>query len=420
MSLPIILLAFANDRQGAFLRGIAEENKAILEALQPAIDKNRCEVVVIPDATADDIIEAFQRHRGRVRIFHYGGHADGFGMLVSSGDGKVESVHGASFADFLRQQAGLQLVFLNGCSSQGQAEGLLGAQIPNVIATSQAINDEAARNLATLFYQALANGATLSQCFEEAKAGVLMKNNGQTRSLTWEGKDDLPETEAVTPWHWFGSENPHELTDLNLMEQVNKYVAKANLAGALELLMEAADTPAHKEALAVVAMHVKQMETQMATGQSVMGEVNKLTAAVLALTREIADPDPASGSATATAMIAALAQKATIRRPWRTLSCTSEHAANNPDTAALVENWDQYMKSVTVLFSEDGFVTNWNNFGTKDNYTYNSKDGSLKIIAPDGAGGFNTTLWEVRELTGTRMVVYDPVSTIFIEMEPDE
>jgi hypothetical protein len=376
--------------------------------------------VVVPDATADDIIEAFQRNRGRVRIFHYGGHADGFGMLISSGDGKVQSVDGASFANFLKEQAGLQLVFLNGCSSQGQAEGLLSAHIPNVIATSQAINDEAARNLASIFYQSLTSGATLSKCFEEAKAGVLMKNSGQTRSLTWEGKDDIPEAEASTPWHWFGKENLHELADFNLMEQVNRYVSKANLGGALELLIEAADTPAHKEALAVVGMHVAQMQAQLAAGQAVATEANRLTAAVLALTREIADPDHAAGSTTAHALMAALAQKASIRKPWRTLRCWSEEAENDPDTAALAENWDGYMKSVTVNFSEDGFVTNWNNFGTKDNYTYNSKEGILRITAADGEGGYNSSEWEVRELTGTRMLVYDPNTTIFLELEPDE
>lgn len=419
MSLPVILLAFANDRQGSFLRGIAEENKAILEALQPAQDKKLCEVELIPDATVQDLVDAFQRLRGRVRIFHYGGHADGDGLLISSGGGETAAVDGASFAEFLRQQKGLELVFLNGCSSQGQAQGLLGASIPNVIATSRAINDETARTLAGIFYSALASGATLSAAFEEAKAGVMMQRTGQTRSLVWEGKDDIAPEEVANPWHWFGAENNHELADFNVLEQVNRYVAKSNLAGAVELLLQAADSQPQKEALAMIAMHLSQLQIEVAAGKaSGLAEQSKLTAALLGLAREVADPDSDTGDTTAQALIAALSQPVSIKRQWRGTRAYVE-SDEDPDMVALAENWDGYMKSVAVLFGEDGNVYNWSNYGTRDAYQYNAQDKVLIVMVANETGGFETTMYKVVELTANSLIIKDPNTGIIMDLVPE-
>ena len=59
------------------------------------------------------IIQAFQRYRDRVAIFHYGGHANGYQLLLESAAGGSVAADSASFAAFLAEQSGLQLVFLN-------------------------------------------------------------------------------------------------------------------------------------------------------------------------------------------------------------------------------------------------------------------------------------------------------------------
>lgn len=64
-------------------------------------------------------------------------------------------------ASFLGQQTGLELVFLNGCATQNQAQGLLDANVSTVIATSQAIDDRVAAEFASRFYRSLAGGASI-------------------------------------------------------------------------------------------------------------------------------------------------------------------------------------------------------------------------------------------------------------------
>jgi hypothetical protein len=52
----------------------------------------------------------------------------------------------------------LELVFLDGCSSQQQALEMIEAVVPSVIGTSQSINDDIASRLAGRFYNGLGQG----------------------------------------------------------------------------------------------------------------------------------------------------------------------------------------------------------------------------------------------------------------------
>jgi len=112
-----------------------------------AVDAGHCEVVERSNATVDDVFNVLQhpRYRNRVAIFHYGGHAGGRGLLLETPAGEATVLaHAGALARFLGGQRGLELVFLNGCSTRGQVRGLLDAGVPAVIATSQRIDDEVA------------------------------------------------------------------------------------------------------------------------------------------------------------------------------------------------------------------------------------------------------------------------------------
>lgn len=416
MAVPVILLAFANDRQGSFLRGIAEEQKAIMGALAPAIDSNACKVVILPDASANDIVQAFQKHKEQVCIFHYGGHADGHALLLASGDG-AQQVEGKHLADFLREQDSLELVFLNGCSSRGQAEGLLGASIPNVIATSQAINDSSARDIASHFYHALASGSSLSEAFAEAQAAVLMQSGGQTRSLYWEGMEEASNAGDPMPWHWFGEKNTRVLADFHVVGQVNTLLTAGNFMGAVQLLQKAADNDTQREALTLVAIQYNSLLADGEISASDTPALRKLTGGLLALAREIGDPDSAAGTSGSTALLAALSNQpqASILGSWTGTVAYLRHEGDD-DAKALAENWDGYMRSVTIVFAEDGHIHHWNNFGTCDTFTY--RNGQLTVFVADGAGGFSSQVYMVEELSLTKMVVYDPNTDIVMELEP--
>jgi hypothetical protein len=172
---PVVLFAFANDQEdpARYLR-LPEEQRRVREALTAAERSGLCEMVERANATAAEVFDVFldARYRDRVAVFHFGGHAGDGELLFESPEGAPRTVHAAGLARFLGEQRGLALVFLNGCSTQGQVRGLLAAGVPAVVATSQDILDSVATELSARFYQALASGAPLRAAFEKATAAV--------------------------------------------------------------------------------------------------------------------------------------------------------------------------------------------------------------------------------------------------------
>ena len=166
---PVILLVYANDRvdPSRHLRNLSVEIGLIRDALQPAEQAGLCQVLIEANAGADRIFSVFQdaRYRHRIAVLHYAGHADEYRLLLESAAGGTPSdqgaAHAAGLAAFLGGQQGLELVFLNGCSTAPQVQGLLDAGCPTVIATSQAIDDGVATEFAAHFYQGLGGGGGL-------------------------------------------------------------------------------------------------------------------------------------------------------------------------------------------------------------------------------------------------------------------
>lgn len=215
---PVIFLAFANERsEGGFLRNLTGELKALLRALEPAVQRGRCQVRVLPAATQEEIAAIFQDewYEGRIWIFHYGGHADEDELWLETADGGNRSFFSLGLSHFLAAQKGLKLVFLNGCATGEHAQLMLEAGIPSVIATSRKIDDRQAHDFAVSFYQGLAAGSSLEEAFQEAE-GMLLGSHGPqafaspggTRSLFWE-EDTGGESAARTspsldlPWRLF-------------------------------------------------------------------------------------------------------------------------------------------------------------------------------------------------------------------------
>lgn len=203
---PVIFLAFANDRDDTvgYLRNLPDEARRLRDVLETAERAGLCEVVSLQNCTAADIFKVFQdpRYRNRVAIFHYGGHANGYQLLLESAAGQVAMADAGGFAAFLAQQQGLQLVFLNGCSTQLQTQALLDANITAVISTSRAIDDKVATDFAFQFYQGLAGGATIRTAFREAEASVQMASEGTTRSLYFGAKDNTASPGETDRWPW--------------------------------------------------------------------------------------------------------------------------------------------------------------------------------------------------------------------------
>jgi WD40 repeat protein len=202
---PLLLLAFANDRDDRvnYLRNLPEELRRITESLDRAKAEGLCDYVYLANATLKQILDTFQKaeYRNRIAVFHYGGHANSLQWLLETAEGRAEAIDVAGLAAFLGQQRGLQLIFLNGCSTQKQVEAFE-ATVPMVIATSQAIDDQVAMEFANRFYRGLASGAHVQSAYKEAESAVRSAGNGTVRHLYWAGAQQALAEIQEERWPW--------------------------------------------------------------------------------------------------------------------------------------------------------------------------------------------------------------------------
>ncbi len=201
--------AFANERtETGFLRNLTLEMKLVLRALDPVAREGKVYVHLMPATTAREIQDLFQDRwtEGRVSIFHYGGHATAGELWLEGESGGNESFFAEGLARFLQVQQGLNLVFLNACSTSAQAKMLIERSIPAVVATSSKIPDDLATAFSEAFYKGLASGASIEEAFQEATALMLGRKGEEafqpsgTRSLYWE--EDHEDTLDL-PWRLY-------------------------------------------------------------------------------------------------------------------------------------------------------------------------------------------------------------------------
>ncbi len=189
---PVCLFAFANDfRQSLDLE---DEWRKAEAALEQTHDQGKVEFHLIPNASLDDLYSKFNRFHNRIAVFHYGGHSDEEELKL-----KGRAINVSQLATLISQEKNLKLVFLNGCSNQGQVKTLFEKNAPVVIATSTPIEDEKARQLCTQFYHALAAGRNIKQSFELAASYV--NDQEDTKLVQYRGLSVEDEVETVAfPW----------------------------------------------------------------------------------------------------------------------------------------------------------------------------------------------------------------------------
>lgn len=219
---PIIFLTFANDPD-AHLALLKEESRRLWSALEELDRKEYLKLIREESAQVKDIFAAFTKNKDRIAVFHYAGHAAGTHLVLEADPAFDKSSADAAgnaegLAHLMGSQTGLQLVFLNGCSTKGQVQKLLDAGVPAVIATSVAIEDRKATEFAQQFYEALANRRTIEQAFKMAQAyletrysksvEVTMRDAGWVDASELDGNMEMPwglyvresERERILQW----------------------------------------------------------------------------------------------------------------------------------------------------------------------------------------------------------------------------
>lgn len=214
---PKILLAFADNLESP-LPKLQEEKDGIQTHLQAASDKGLCEFILIERAGIDEILAAFQEFPNQIVIFHFAGHAGAFQLCLETASGNEEIAHAGGLAAFLGLQKGLELVFLNGCSTQKQVDLLLHSGLSSVIATSQAISDPVASDFSIRFYQSLGSGDSLDKSYREAAAAVQIRFDSPQLYHRSSFNSDLIGNPDRLPWELYVRAGADIVRNWNLPE----------------------------------------------------------------------------------------------------------------------------------------------------------------------------------------------------------
>ncbi|HAS46087.1 MAG TPA: hypothetical protein DCS93_36740 [Microscillaceae bacterium] len=196
LNTPIIFLAFANPDQDL---NLSREQQALEKLLKPLERAGFFQLIVKANISVEEVFHYFTEHhtRDRIAIFHYAGHALYQEIFFQTETADSEPLH-----QFLARQASLQLVFLNACTTQGQAQYLKQQGFPHVIGTSTFIGDQMAIDFAEEFYRNLTALFSIKESFENTKN--LMESKGASRggdTYTRHSKKLYPTAKKVIiPW----------------------------------------------------------------------------------------------------------------------------------------------------------------------------------------------------------------------------
>lgn len=195
--LPVILTAFANSYDEAYLSHLEKEHDRLLDILAPL---SYLRHVPLSSAKTGQLVSTLTHYQQELLILHFGGHADGSQLYFKDVGGQV-----AGLAENLSLHPQLKLVFLNGCNTQAQAVQYLDAEVPAVIATTCSVADGQAMQFAEVFYAALAKGHTLEEAFVRAKGAMKLVDGGsyEEEILDWRGLRLREEQVTEVPWRLY-------------------------------------------------------------------------------------------------------------------------------------------------------------------------------------------------------------------------
>jgi hypothetical protein len=247
---PVLLFTFAN-QQDAYLPKLKEESETLNDVFSALHDKGLVEVQREESVTVDQLSKSLVRFRDRIALFHYGGHAEGERLHFEGGGGNAEGI-----AQLLGQLPKLQVVFLNGCSTQPQVDQLLAAGVKAVIATAVPIDDSKAVEFARFFYMSLAYHNSVQDAFNFAVGSLRNKYGGLFRAVIvrkGEAAPANPQQTQFMPWALFLNSDAAVL-DYRLPHQVytppappTNYAVNEYILSILDAMLEA--DPKLEEAL---------------------------------------------------------------------------------------------------------------------------------------------------------------------------
>ena len=250
---PVALIVFSNDYDD-YLSKIESERKLIEEALEHYDDTNRLKIITRSTVSIDELFRLFNKYTGRIALFHFAGHAGGEGLQFNQAITNPETGKAEGIAELIGREVNqgiLQLVFLNGCSTAGQVDGLKAVNVPSIIATNAPINDDKAVVFAKQFYRTWAKAdnvseafnaplTTIQQGFDAAMSYLKLKNTVVEQESTDTTRGfvfDEVETSVSEPWVFYSS-NPDQTLMINIAQgskAFNEFLTRRLIEGIMPL-----------------------------------------------------------------------------------------------------------------------------------------------------------------------------------------
>ena len=166
-----ILLICANPWNSQRLR-LANEERAIREAINESPHRERIQLTVCPAATVEDLRKALLRTD--FQIVHISGHGGTRGLLLE-GEKRENGGHRVSPEELTTMlqpyYKNLQCLILNACTS----ESSMVTGIPYVIAMEDTLSDDAAIAFSRGFYDTIGSGRAIDFAYEEGQR-LVQKN----------------------------------------------------------------------------------------------------------------------------------------------------------------------------------------------------------------------------------------------------
>lgn len=230
---PVIFTAFAN-KSGNYLKRLKDEDKSITNSLQKLDSDGLINHVNRSHTDIDAFFDVTDGYAGRIRIFHYAGHASPDFLEL---DGQKAAMDGLVEQLGKEHQNGtIYLVFLNGCSTHKHVERLLAFGIKGVIATSASINDGLATEFANRFYEVLsARNKSIVEAYKSASNYIKTKSARRKvdslgevkRFSSFIGSSKNARTTAL-PWSLY-VETEGELENITLNSFIDQGVANTSI-----------------------------------------------------------------------------------------------------------------------------------------------------------------------------------------------
>jgi len=146
------------------------EQRKILDALERSKHGDQFRLHPVPAATAADVVREVSNKKPR--ILHFSGHGDKHVLCLRDSLGAELELFADDFRDFLEGR-GIELLVLNSCYSDTTA-ALAEPFVSAIVGTTDEVDDEEAADFSFSFYQALGDGHTIQQAFDDARDAVLM------------------------------------------------------------------------------------------------------------------------------------------------------------------------------------------------------------------------------------------------------